>query len=143
MAAGLRAAEGIVAGDCYDVSLISPTTIAVIVLDIAGHGAESAVAALKCKELLKAALRSGLEPGASVSWLSEQEHGLGSSSSPRSSRSSTLRAAEAAMGTPGHPHASCATGASLERLGPTGPDRGPVRHDMADRVDGRRPAEAS
>ena len=29
MAAGLRAAEGIVAGDCYDVSLISPTTIAI------------------------------------------------------------------------------------------------------------------
>ena len=64
MAAGLRPAEGVVAGDCYDVALISPTTIAVIVLDIAGHGAQSAVAALKCKELLKAALRSGLEPGA-------------------------------------------------------------------------------
>ncbi len=66
MAAGLRAAEGVVAGDCYDVSLVSPTTIAIIVLDIAGHGAQSAVAALKCKELLKAALRSGLEPGAST-----------------------------------------------------------------------------
>ena len=77
MAAGLRPAEGVVAGDCYDVALISPTTIGVIVLDIAGHGAQSAVAALKCKELLKAALRSGLDPGPAVSWLSEQEHGLG------------------------------------------------------------------
>ena len=77
MAAGLRPAEGVVAGDCYDVALLSPTTIGVVVLDIAGHGAQSAIAALKCKELLKAALRSDLEPGAALTWLSEQEHGLG------------------------------------------------------------------
>ena len=43
MAAGLRAAEGIVAGDCYDVALVSPTTIGIVVLDIAGHGVQSAI----------------------------------------------------------------------------------------------------
>lgn len=76
VSASLRSAEGIVAGDCYDVSLLSPTEISVIVLDIAGHGALAAMSAFKCKELLKAALRSGYEPGESLMWLSEQDHGL-------------------------------------------------------------------
>ena len=138
MAAGLRAAEGIVAGDCYDVSLISPTTIAIVVLDIAGHGAQSAVATLKCKELLKAALRSGLEPGTSLSWLSEQEHGLGelfltaSHRGPRHcERPRRLREHGTTRTT------ILATGGSLERLGPTGPIVGPFVRDLAYRVDGR------
>ncbi len=125
MAAGLRAAEGIVAGDCYDVSLISPTTIAIVVLDIAGHGAQSAVAALKCKELLKAALRSGLEPGASLSWLSEQEHGLGELFLTAFVAVLDTASGRGTYGNAGHPHAILATGASLERLGPTGPIVGP------------------
>ena len=125
MAAGLRAAEGIVAGDCYDVSLISPTTIAIVVLDIAGHGAQSAVAALKCKELLKAALRSGLEPGASLSWLSEQEHGLGELFLTAFIAVLDTASGRGTYGNAGHPHAILATGASLERLGPTGPIVGP------------------
>ena len=65
-----------VAGDCYEVGLISPTTVALAVLDIAGHGAEAAIAALKCKELLKAGLRAGLAPGRALEWLAAQEHGL-------------------------------------------------------------------
>ena len=125
MAAGLRAAEGIVAGDCYDVSLISPTTIAIVVLDIAGHGAQSAVAALKCKELLKAALRSGLEPGASLSWLSEQEHGLGELFLTAFVAVLDTASGRGTYANAGHPHAILATGASLERLGPTGPIVGP------------------
>ena len=37
----------------------------------------------------------------------------------------------------GHPHAILGDGASLERLGPTGPDRGPVRDDVGQRIDDR------
>ena len=125
MAAGLRSAEGVVAGDCYDVSLISPTTIAIIVLDIAGHGAQSAIAALKCKELLKAALRSGLEPGASLSWLSEQEHGLGELFLTAFVAVLDTESGRGTYGNAGHPHAILGAGASLERLGPTGPIVGP------------------
>ena len=125
MAAGLRPAEGVVAGDCYDVALISPDHVAVIVLDVAGHnGAESAVAALKCKELLKAALRSGLDPGPAVSWLSEQEHGLGELSSPRSWRSSTPTAAGAATPTPGTPTHSWRGADSSSGSGRRGPSSG-------------------
>ncbi|MGD9703815.1 MAG: PP2C family protein-serine/threonine phosphatase [Acidimicrobiia bacterium] len=79
VAAGMRATEGFVAGDCYDVTLLSPHEIGVVVIDIAGHGALAAVSAFKCKELLKAALRSGLEPGACLEWLIDQELGLGDS----------------------------------------------------------------
>lgn len=39
-------AEGYVAGDCYDVTLVSPHQLGIIVLDIAGHGAAQAIAAL-------------------------------------------------------------------------------------------------
>ena len=76
VAARMRSAEGLVAGDCYDVTLLGPHEIGVIVIDIAGHGALAAVSAFRCKELLKAALRSGLEPDACLDWLLEQELGL-------------------------------------------------------------------
>ena len=127
MAAGLRAAEGIVAGDCYDVALVSPTTISIVVLDIAGHGVQSAIAALKCKELLKAALRSGLEPGASVDWLSEQEHGLGDLFLTAFVAVLDTDSGRGTYANAGHPHALLAyAGGLLERLGPTGPIFGPI-----------------
>ncbi len=125
MAAGLRPAEGVVAGDCYDVSLLSPTTIGVIVLDIAGHGAQSAIAALKCKELLKAALRSALEPGAALTWLSEQEHGLGDLFLTAFLAVIDTDSGRGTYGNAGHPHALLAAGPDLQRLGPTGPILGP------------------
>ena len=126
MAAGLRPAEGVVAGDCYDVALISPTTIGIVVLDIAGHGAQSAVAALKCKELLKAALRSGLEPGAAVTWLSQQEHGLGELFLTAFVAAVDTTSGRGTYANAGHPHALLARDAQLERLGPTGPIVGPL-----------------
>ncbi len=125
MAAGLRPAEGVVAGDCYDVSLLSPTTIGVVVLDIAGHGAQSAIAALKCKELLKAALRSALEPGAALTWLSEQEHGLGDLFLTAFLAVIDTDSGRGTYANAGHPHALLAGGPDLERLGPTGPILGP------------------
>ena len=126
MAAGLRAAEGIVAGDCYDVALVSPTTIGIVVLDIAGHGVQSAIAALKCKELLKAALRSGLEPGASIGWLSEQDHGLGDLFLTAFVAQIDTDSGRGTYANAGHPHALLAGGGVLERLGPTGPIVGPI-----------------
>ena len=125
MAAGLRPAEGVVAGDCYDVALLSPTTIGIVVLDIAGHGAQSAVAALKCKELLKAAIRSGLEPGGAVSWLSEQEHGLGELFLTAFVAVVDTSSGRGTYANAGHPHALLSHGGQLERLGPTGPIVGP------------------
>ncbi len=71
-AANLLPAEGWVAGDCYDVTLVAPHLLGVIVIDIAGHGAAQAVVALRCKEILRAALRMRLEPGAALGLLAQQ-----------------------------------------------------------------------
>jgi CHASE3 domain sensor protein len=72
----LRAAEGLAAGDCYDVALLSPSTIGVVVLDIAGHGVDASILALKCKELLRAALRNDLAPGEALGWVAANASGL-------------------------------------------------------------------
>jgi serine phosphatase RsbU (regulator of sigma subunit)/CHASE3 domain sensor protein len=77
VAAGLVPAEGIVAGDCYDVQLISPHLLAVVVLDISGHGAGPAITALRSKELARAALRSRMEPGQALAWIQRQLGDLG------------------------------------------------------------------
>ena len=71
-AADLLPAEGWVAGDCYDVTLVSPHVLGLIVIDIAGHGAEQAIMALKSKEILRAALRVPLPPGEALALLAEQ-----------------------------------------------------------------------
>ncbi len=59
----LRAAEGVVAGDCYDLFTMGDGRLALLVIDIAGHGATEGILALRCKEVLRTALTSGQEPG--------------------------------------------------------------------------------
>ena len=76
-AAELLPAEGIVAGDCYDVITITPTVLGLIVVDISGHGSVSGIVALRCKELLRAGLRNGLEPGDAIQWGADQLDDLG------------------------------------------------------------------
>jgi serine phosphatase RsbU (regulator of sigma subunit)/CHASE3 domain sensor protein len=71
-AANLLPAQGWVAGDCYDVTLVAPHLLGIIVIDIAGHGAPQAIVALRCKEILRAALRMHLDPGAALGLLAEQ-----------------------------------------------------------------------
>jgi serine phosphatase RsbU (regulator of sigma subunit)/CHASE3 domain sensor protein len=63
MAGRLRAAEGVVAGDCYDLFATREGEIALVVVDIAGHGATEGILALRCKEMLRMALTSGTAPG--------------------------------------------------------------------------------
>jgi HAMP domain-containing protein len=77
VAAQLQPAEGVVAGDCYDVITLSPTALGLVVVDISGHGAVSGILALRCKELLRAGLRDGFEPDEAVQWAAEQLDDLG------------------------------------------------------------------
>lgn len=65
-------AEGVVAGDCFDVGLLDADHVYVIVIDVTGHGASSALDALKAKSQLRAAIRSRLDPGPAVDWLSRE-----------------------------------------------------------------------
>jgi serine phosphatase RsbU (regulator of sigma subunit) len=72
VAAELQPAEGVVAGDCYDVIKLPPSALGLVVVDISGHGAVSGILALRCKELLRAGLRDGMEPGEALQWAAEQ-----------------------------------------------------------------------
>jgi serine phosphatase RsbU (regulator of sigma subunit) len=126
VAAGLRPAEGLVAGDCYDVGLLSATTIGLVVLDIAGHGALSAVSALRCKDLLKAGLRSGMAPGQAFGWLLAQDHGLSGTFLTGFVAVIDAETGLTRYASAGHPEALLRDGSRLTLLPPTGPIVGPV-----------------
>lgn len=65
-------AEGFVAGDCFDIGLLDANRLYVVLIDVTGHGASAALNALKAKSQLRAALRSRLDPGSSIDWLSRE-----------------------------------------------------------------------
>jgi sigma-B regulation protein RsbU (phosphoserine phosphatase) len=65
-------AQGVVAGDCFDIGLLDANRLYVVVIDVTGHGAAAALNALKAKSQLRAALRSRLDPGAALDWLSRE-----------------------------------------------------------------------
>jgi sigma-B regulation protein RsbU (phosphoserine phosphatase) len=69
--ARLLPAEGQVAGDTYSIDLIGPSRLALVVVDIAGHGAGAAVDALSAREVLRASLRSGARPHRAMNTLRE------------------------------------------------------------------------
>lgn len=71
VAGRVRAAEGVVAGDCYDLFATRDGGIALVVVDIAGHGATEGILALRCKEMLRTALTSGAAPGTALDTTAE------------------------------------------------------------------------
>lgn len=118
----LLPAEGIVAGDCFDVGLLDANHLYVVVIDVTGHGASSALDALKAKSQLRAALRSRLDPGPAIDWLSREmlkDPGadlLTASVLTVSLDTGTIRYANA-----GHPTTKLLDGQEIRELEPTGP----------------------
>jgi serine phosphatase RsbU (regulator of sigma subunit) len=98
-----------------------------VVVDISGHGAVPGVLALRCRELLRAALRNGLDPGESVHWAYDQLDDLGD----ETFLSAFVAVADLATGglryaNAGHPPpVLCASDVVVE-LPPTGPIVGPI-----------------
>ncbi len=127
VAAELRPAEGLVAGDCYDVMRIDENRFHVVLVDISGHGAVSGVLALRCKELLRAALRNGLEPGPAIEFASAQLDDLGNEVflsafvATIALDSGTIDFANA-----GHPPGLLCDDTVARELTPTGPIVGPI-----------------
>lgn len=115
-------AEGVVAGDCFDVGLLDANHLYVVVIDVTGHGASSALDAIKAKSQLRAAIRSRLTPGAAIDWLSREmlkdEHSdlLTASVNIIDLTSGEIRYANA-----GHPPAIITDGDDHRELEPTGP----------------------
>ncbi len=126
VSAQLVPAMGIVAGDCYDIDYLPNGGMAILVVDVAGHGASSAVVALRAKELLRAGIRTQPDPSAAIAWASEQLSDL------ESDMFVTAFAAVVDFSTglvrfvnAGHPPALLCDGVNCLELGPTGPLLGP------------------
>jgi sigma-B regulation protein RsbU (phosphoserine phosphatase) len=122
----VHAAEGVVAGDCYDVINLRPSGLGLVVVDISGHGAVSGILALRCKELLRAGLREGLPPNDALLWAAEQLDDLGDETFLTAFVAVVdLETGAVTYASAGHPPALlCSTRESVE-LGPTGPIVGP------------------
>jgi serine phosphatase RsbU (regulator of sigma subunit)/CHASE3 domain sensor protein len=68
VAGRLLPAEGVLAGDWYDVVRSGPDRVAAAVVDISGHGPAAGLFALKVKHLLTPMMRAGVAPGEAVAW---------------------------------------------------------------------------
>lgn len=122
VAGRLRAAEGVVAGDCYDLFTTRDGNIALVVVDIAGHGATEGILALRCKEMLRTSLTSGAEPGGALDTTAEILGDMGAEVfltafvAVIDTTDGRVRYANA-----GHPPAYVIRGDEIVSLEPTGP----------------------
>lgn len=62
VAGALHVAEGLLAGDWYDVLALPAASLALVVADVSGHGAEAGLVAARVKHQLTSGLRLGLAP---------------------------------------------------------------------------------
>jgi sigma-B regulation protein RsbU (phosphoserine phosphatase) len=119
--ARLLPAEGQVAGDTYSIDLIGPTRLAVVVVDIAGHGASAAVDALSARELMRASLRSGVRPHRAIATLPDTLD-LGENFLTAFAAVIDTSDGNCAYVNAGHPPPLLVSGSEgIEVLGPTGP----------------------
>ncbi|MEY2474319.1 MAG: hypothetical protein QOK28_3648 [Actinomycetota bacterium] len=125
VAAQLIPATGIVAGDCYTVDIVGRDQMTVVVVDVAGHGASSAVVALRAKELLRAAVRSYDDPSDAVLWVSEQLTDLDDMFVTAFVARVDFATGLVRFVNAGHPEALVCDSVNVVELPPTGPIIGP------------------
>ena len=126
VAGELQPAEGVIAGDCYDLIELGPTDLGLVLVDISGHGAVSGLLALRCRELLRAGLRSGFDPADAVRWSAAQLDDLGDEAFLSAFVAVVdLNTGKCTYASAGHPPALHCAGGRATELGPTGPIVGP------------------
>jgi serine phosphatase RsbU (regulator of sigma subunit) len=118
-----QAGSGVMAGDFYDLFRLSPTRVAAVIGDVAGHGIESSITAFQAKYLLRVFLRQFRDPAQAVEELNNQMSALGRDEEFISlvvvvfdTRAGTLRYTSA-----GHPAAWLWHERELQPLRATGP----------------------
>lgn len=132
IAARFQPAEGVVAGDWFDVVDLGGDHFAVALFDVSGHGAEAGVFALKTKYLTLGALRNGMSPAQALCWLAGQlgdtgDHFLTGVIVDIDTSAGRLRYANA-----GHPPVLMSEGRTVTTLWPTGPLLGPFEATWTD-----------
>lgn len=120
-------AEGVLAGDWFDLWSLDDERIAVVVVDISGHGAEAGLFALRLKDLLVSSVAIFPQPGAALGWVADRLGDTGE-------RFATIFLAvldpdrgRMVYASAGHPAVFLASPSSIVSLLPTGPLLGPLR----------------
>ena len=120
-------AEGVLAGDWFDIWTLSDGRVGMVVADISGHGAEAGLFALRLKDLLVSAVAIFPQPGEALAWVAERLGDTGE-------RFATIFLAvldtdrgRMLYANAGHPAVLLAQHESIVSLLPTGPILGPLR----------------
>lgn len=119
-------AEGLLAGDWYDVVPLDDGRVLLSVVDVSGHGPEAGVFALRAKSLLLAALRQGLAPGETFAWVAEQLGDTGETFLTGVVVEVHPDDRAARYASAGHPPPLLSTERGVVGLDPTGPLLGPL-----------------
>lgn len=134
-------AEGVLAGDWYDLVEIEHGRVALVVVDTSGHGPAAGLFSLKIKHLLIPALRLGMSPGEALAWVAGH---LGDTDE----QFATCLVAEVALASgacryanAGHPPGLVFGPSQLRELGFSGPLLGPLDGTWTTRTDRLNPDE--
>ncbi len=141
VAAVLHPAEGVLAGDWFDLVDVGDGRVALAVVDVSGHGTQAGVLAMASKQLLCAVLRDGLEPGDALAWLARH---LGDTGESFLTAFVAVVDTETGRGTyanAGHPPALIVTDSRAVTCDETGPLLGPLPGAWASRELQLRPGD--
>jgi serine phosphatase RsbU (regulator of sigma subunit)/CHASE3 domain sensor protein len=119
-------AEGVLAGDWYEIARLPDGRAAVCLGDVAGHGATSAIVALRARDLVSTALRLGRSPGQALALVSEALDGGDGETFVTCFAAVVEPDGSLTYANGGHPPALLVFEGGVEELRPTGPLLGPV-----------------
>ena len=120
-------AEGVLAGDWFDIWTLDDGRVGMVVADISGHGAEAGLFALRLKDLLVSAVAIFPQPGEALGWVAER---LGDTGERFATIFLTVIDADRGRmlyANAGHPAVLLAQPESIVSLLATGPILGPFR----------------
>lgn len=118
-------AQGIVAGDWFDVVRLDDDRVAIALVDVSGHGAHVGAFALRTKALTLAAVGSR-EPGEAFAWLADRIGDTGEQFLTGVIVELDAHTGQVRYASAGHPPLLLAGLAGATELGPTGPLLGPL-----------------
>lgn len=120
-------AEGVLAGDWFDLWTLDDERVALVVVDISGHGADAGLFALRLKDLLVSSVAIFPQPGAALTWVAERLGDTGERFATIFLAIIDVDRGRMVYASAGHPVVFLASPSSIVTLLPTGPLLGPLR----------------
>jgi serine phosphatase RsbU (regulator of sigma subunit) len=130
VAGELEPAEGVLAGDWFDLRRVGDRGWALLLVDVSGHGAEAGILALQLKQLLIPVLADGMSPGAALAWATRHVEDTEDRFATALVVVGSLDDDAIAFANAGHPPPFLGRPGRLRRLAPTGPLLTPVLADL-------------